>query len=95
MDIDEIRLIDLPLSAEFSPFSHDYDANRLNLVVSEDRVIRAGFFEGSHMSRVSRLTEPGHDGLGALPCQRYDRNSPVHSTREKGLDGPEFTRPCP
>ena len=40
-DIDEIRLIDLPLRADF-PL--DYDANRLNLAVSEDRVIRAGFF---------------------------------------------------
>jgi hypothetical protein len=40
-DVDEIRLILLPLRSDF-PL--DYQPNRLNLAGSEDRVIRAGFF---------------------------------------------------
>jgi hypothetical protein len=40
-DVGEIRLVDLPLRTDF-PL--DYDPHRLNLAVSVDRVLRAGFF---------------------------------------------------
>ncbi len=40
-DIGELRLIYLPLRADF-PL--DYQPKRLNLAGSEERVVRAGFF---------------------------------------------------